>query len=468
MPHDQASGLPDQGAGIPSRSERAHPVPLRTVVVRRGLPWQTLTSGRLEQFKLVVIVLMLLIAIPLFKSLLTTSSPSVTTTPLLEKAPKLETKLEAGTVRFTLRNAETKPFPSGLEWRAVLFTPAGPVEAHGMTKNSDRATLEVPQVRAGLITYRVEIAGHRLNGRLERLAGSPVTPLRLKVGARSVRVVGNRRPALVLHPLDRDGNVSSEPVTVRVRRPDGRDWRKRIAVKHLTAWAVLPPGTRTGSMQVSAASGEARGERAEVDVVPGPVAGVRFEVSPKNVPADQREHWLVRVDGARDALGNPALDGTVTEFGTEFGSSGDWHLFATRPIVRAGAQLEVPPVVSPGAYSLEARSDGMKVPAVRVRAETPSLASTVPLRFEAGNKARVVVGPVQDRFGALLDNGTPVTLEVWSDRLEYSVTEPLDAGKLVWIPPPLPKTVRSVRVQVAGQTFTLPIPNAQTRGQPLP
>jgi hypothetical protein len=251
---------------------------------------------------------------------------------------------------------------------------------------------------------------------------------------------------------------------VRVRRPDGRDWRKRIAVKHLTAWAVLPPGTRTGSMQVSAASGEARGERAEVDVVPGPVAGVRFNVSPKNVPADQREHWSVRVDGARDALGNPALDGTVTEFG----SSGDWQLFATRPIVRAGAQLEVPPVVSPGAYSLEARSDGLKVPAVRVRAETPSLASTVPLKFETGNKARVIVGPVQDRFGALLDNGTPVTLEVWSDRLEHSVTEPLDAGKLVWIPPPLPKTVRSVRVRVAGQTFRLPIPNAQTRGQPLP
>jgi hypothetical protein len=108
------------------------------------------------------------------------------------------------------------------------------------------------------------------------------------------------------------------------------------------------------------------------------------------------------------------------------------------------------------------------VPAVRVRAETPSLASTVPLKFEVGRQARVIVGPVQDRFGALLDNGTPVTLEVWSDRLEYSVTEPLDAGKLVWIPPPLPKTVRSVRVRVAGQTFTLPIPNAQTRGEPLP
>jgi hypothetical protein len=447
MPHDPASGLPDQGTGTPSRSERAHGAPQRTVVVRRGLPWQTLTSGTLQQFKLVVIVFLLLIAIPLFKSLLTTSSPSVTAIPVLEKIPKLEAKLEQGTVRFTLRNDEAKPFPSGLEWRAVLFTPAGPVEVHGITTNSNKATLEIPQVRAGLITYRVEIADHRLNGRLERLAGSPVTPLRLKVGARSVRVVGNRRPALVLHPLDRDGNVSGEPVT---------------------AWAVLPPGTRTGSMQVSAASGEARGERAEVDVVPGPVAGVRLEVSPKNVPADQREHWSVRVDGARDALGNPALDGTVTEFGTEFGSGGDWHLFATRPIVRAGAQLEVPPVVSPGAYKLEARTDGLKVPAVRVRAETPSLASTVPLKFEVGRQARVIVGPVQDRFGALLDNGTPVTLEVWSDRLEYSVTEPLDAGKLVWIPPPLPKTVRSVRVRVAGQTFTLPIPNAQTRGEPLP
>jgi hypothetical protein len=427
------------------------------------------SASRVQQIKLLVIVALSLIAIQLFKLLVNPAGArAVSVISVLEKAPKLEAKLEPDRVRFILRHTDVKPFPPGLKWRVVLFTPAGPVEAHGITTDSNRATLEVPQVRAGLIAYRVEIAGHRLNGRLERLAGPPVTPLRLKVGARSVRVVGNRRPALVLHPLDRDGNVSAEPVTVRVRRPDGRDWGKRILVKHLTVWAVLAPGTRTGSMQVSASSGEARGERAEVDVVPGPVAGVRFNVSPKNVPADQREHWSMRVDGARDALGNPALDGTVTEFGTTFGSGGDWQLFATRPIVRAGTQLEVPPVVSPGAYRLEARSDGLKVPAVRVWAETPLLAFEVPLKFETGAQARVIVGPVQDRFGALLDNGTPVTLEVWSQRLEYSVTEPLDAGKLVWIPPPLPKSVRSVRVKVAGQTFSLPIPNAKTRGQPLP
>ncbi len=438
--------------------------------------------------------------------------PSSVSIPSLEERPNLSVRVEAARVQFVLQ-ARAKPVRPGVPWMAILYTPAGPIAARGVTRNG-ASTLSIKHVRAGLLPYRVLIGGaatpeYRFEGTVSRKPGLPITPLDLKVGARAARVIGNRPPALVLHPLDRLQNVSDQPVLVRAKRPDRGNFRRTIPVKHLTAWTYIPTGLKTGVLKISASSAGATGERAEVDVQPGPVVSGTLKTITASVPADRREWWDLRLENAKDALGNPSLNGTLVEFNSwpePLGSAPKTPvLFAARPTVRATASLDLPPTVPPGKYPVWASSEAYRSSPDQLTAQPPISVKDIDARWLIGTSLELAIGPLVDRLGALPDDGTPVKLELLgntpnphvrlSDRacgaadsasrarhasplrgqllgdsspleLLYSVTVPLRQGGVTWQLPPLPLGSRCVRLEVAGQRVMLALPAKFTGRKP--
>lgn len=236
--------------------------------------------------------------------------------------PTLSTSISARDVTVTLSGAGIR---RGDRATLTLFTPAGAVHVNGRATQGGQLALNAPYTRAGLTPFSVQIGGQRLGGELRLRPGAPVTPLTLKVGARGVRVTQGRPPALVLHPLDDQGNVTDLPVDILIRRPDGVNLRRRVPVTHLTAWSFLPPGRVTGLMRVVATTGSAAGEVGEVDLLPGPARAVR------------RDGDLYR--DIRDELGNPV---TPAEAITVTGRDGPWNAEVPLTPVEGRARSPVP------------------------------------------------------------------------------------------------------------------------------
>jgi hypothetical protein len=374
------------------------------------------------------------------------------TEPELAFQPRLETFALPEGVRFTLRAPNARRFPAGVRVTLTLETPAGPVQVRRVTSASNTLTLEVPYRRAGVAPFSVQVGSNTalITGEVRRTARAAISPLELNVGARAVRVGDARAPAVVLHPLDAQGNVSDEAMLVQAQRPDGSRFQRTITARHLVAWTFVPPGTRTGRLRIAAQSErtKARGERAEVDVQPGVVAKARFVAAPSAVAIGTREPVELRFAEARDAFGNAAVDGTVVEFGS---TSGAWQLFAARPLVRAEATLELTPDLPGGTYPLTARADATRADPRAVRVlETRFQSWQVRLQ---GRELRVSA-PV-DAVGAWLDDGTPVTVLVVTDQERLETRLALEGGGLRWRLPPLEGRLQRVTVRVAGQTRVL-------------
>lgn len=215
--------------------------------------------------------------------------------------PSLTVSVQPDDLRFTLAGPD---LPPGERIEASLFGPAGETVTRGRTQ-AGQVTLRVPFVRAGVTPFEVRVGPHRFAGQVRREPGEPVSPLTLKVGGRAVRVTQPRPPALVLHPVDRHGNVTRLPVTVRMERPDGVTRRRVVPVEHLTAWVFLPPGRVTGLMSVTAVTGGAAGESGEVDLLPGPLSQLRPGAG---MQGGGQQGGSARWSELRDRLGNRVVE----------------------------------------------------------------------------------------------------------------------------------------------------------------
>ncbi len=376
--------------------------------------------------------------------------PSAKTAAVFSRQPKLEITQRADTLEFNL--TDPKGLKLNVPWRVSLFTPAGLVIAQGLTKPN--AKLVLAYRRAGLTPYLVSAGQFHFQGKLNRQPGAPITPLQLEVGARAARVDTQRPPALVIHPLDAQGNVSLAPVTLRLERPDDSRSVQSIAVKHLLAWAWLSTGSRTGTLRVSAGSLAARGERGEVDVMPGVVASADIKLEQSKITLNPRDVWKIHFANATDAFGNAALNGSATEFGLELFNS-RLTLFGTRATVRGTSDLTVG-ALEVGNYRLNARADSLQRSTQALQAVAAVSLKGLPVRFSSKPKPQMFVGPLIDAQGALLDDGTPIQLDFRSDTASlYTIGLVSTNGRLGYVFPPLPKSLKFVLVSVAGLSSRL-------------
>lgn len=369
-------------------------------------------------------------------------------------APTLKVTPDATGVTFRFSAAAGNRLPAGVPLRVVLSTPAGPLLRQALS-GSGGASVRIPYVRAGLTVYDALIGPHSYHGQWRRLPGSAVTPLQPKVGARAVRVVGDPPPALVLHPQDAQQNVSDQPVTVRARQPDSSEWTRQLSVKHLLAWSFLPVGTRTGTLEVAVSAGQAYGERAEVDLLPGPAAQASVSARRTSAPASGRDPWQLDVSNLKDRLGNRILDGTSVAIGSsEAGLISPLNFSVTRPSAGGNVLLEWPAAPQPGQYRLTARSGGASSSTVNLTSTTPLDVPELPVRRSG---TTLLIGPVLTALGALPDDGTPVAVRFLAadGRVVRDDTTFLTAGQVRYTLPALPPDTVSAEVRLGGQVSRL-------------
>ncbi|ULH17750.1 hypothetical protein MF271_20295 (plasmid) [Deinococcus sp. KNUC1210] len=367
-------------------------------------------------------------------------------------APTLKVTPDATGVTFRFSAAAGSPLPAGVPLRIVLSTPAGPLLRQSLS-GAGQASVRIPYVRAGLTVYDALVGPHSYHGQWRRVPGAARTPLQPKVGARAVRVVSDPPPALVLHPQDAQQNVSDQPVTVRTRQPDGSEWTRQLPVKHLLAWSFLPVGTHTGTLQVVVSAGQAHGERAEVDLLPGPAAQASVSARRDSAPASGRDPWQLDVSDLKDRLGNPVVDGSSVSL-ESVGENGPLNFSATRPSAGGDVLLEWPAAPQPGQYRLSARSGNASSSAVKLTSTRPLDVPDLPVR-RSGNT--LLIGPVLTALGALPDDGTPVAVRflMADGRVVREDTTFLTAGQSRYVMPALPQGTTRAEVRLGGQVSRL-------------
>lgn len=344
---------------------------------------------------------------------------------------------EPGGLRFKLKG----PF------KVTLYTPAGPFTQSGSNE------IFMPYHRAGLLDYRLEAGERVLEGSLQRPPTDPITPLTPKVGARATRVDGSTQPAVVIHPLDPQANVSSDPVAVSAYYPDNSTWNRTLPIQHQLAWSYFPSGNKTGLVKVVVKVAEARTERQEVDVQPGRTRLGQVEVVEGSSGAGSRDRFSVNLKTLRDQRGNQAQDGmAVGVWGR--GSTSDF--FATQPTVEGQVSLRLLPPDTQEKLSLSARSEDWQSSVFNLESGPNLQIRSLPAQWQGRT---LVVGPIEDQRGALPDTGTTLKLQIFAKGgsllLEQAVA--LKAGVARWEAPALPQDSR-VRVEVGGQHKELVVP----------
>ena len=366
--------------------------------------------------------------------------------------PSVTVDVAAEEVSFTLSEGG-EALPPNLNVRLTLATPAGPLVAEAVT-TGEVTRLTLPYVRAGLTPYQLSVGDVVLEGAFSKAPGPPVTPLTLNIGARAAQVTLNHDPALVLHPLDAQENVSDMPVLTYALYPGGEVWERTLTPHRLIAWTFIPTGDDVGTLKVSAVSGDARGERGEVDLLPGEVSAATFAPIVDSALASGRDVWRLELSGAEDANGNRAGDGAAVSF---VGGGEGRDLFLTRPLIQGAQPLVLPSYPEAGAYSVQARAGSYRSDALPLEAE-PLAVAEMPLRWSSLTPPQLELGPVLGTSGALVDDGTLVKLSFHGSAgklAEFSA--PLQDGWLRWTLPPRPEGATILAVEIGSHFDYLPV-----------
>jgi hypothetical protein len=360
--------------------------------------------------------------------------------------PRIETQILPNGLWLRLVAPKGQQFAHGLPMRLWLETPAGLQVQDTTTKAGSTQAVFFPYRRAGVGLYSVKLAEFQAQGQFTRNSLAAVNPLELHVGARAVRLDTRRPPALVLHPVDINGNVSQEPITVTTQNPGGQRRQTQIRSQHLVAWTWLPVGQQTGVLLVSAQTSRAFGERAEVDLLAGAAQSGQMRVQNSSSGNPSRDPVTLRLENVRDQFGNPAVEGSATEFSSRSSLAG-WNLFAIRPLVQSVASLRLPWQTTATVSTAQAQSEGLRSPAKPVVLALPSWRIWKNQGFVYSNR-------ILDQIGATFDDGTALEIEVQTKSEVLQFRARLENGRLIWKIPPI-QAIQNIKVKFLGQERVL-------------
>ncbi len=399
-----------------------------------------------------IIVLAGIIAIKHFSA--SDMSVSATNTLVGSAKANLSIDIHEDGVLFDI-NPSQGSFSEGLDAKLTLSTAAGPYFV-SKPVSPKGLSLDVPYVRAGLTPYTLTIGQQQFTGNLKRVAGPALTPLEPKLTARAARVDLEQSTAVLIRPLDKHGNVTQSPVTVRVINPNNSLLSAELQVEHLLSWTYLPKSRRAGTQYIIAETQTAKGERAELDLLAGEVARSDFAAPIQTAPASARDTWHLRLDFPRDKFVNRISEGTSVLF---YGGNEDVDFFVLRPLNQGESNLVLPTYPLVGNYSLQTQSGTYKSDPIILEASTVA-SLDIPMIWNLEDSLSLAIGPIIDAFGAIPDTGSELQLVILDTKKQAltRIFTPLEDGSARIIFPPLPDEASSVQIRIAGQLKDLSIP----------
>ncbi len=282
---------------------------------------------------------------------------------------------------------------------------------------------------------------------------SPLTPV---VGARSIIADGHDRAQIVAIPEDAMGNPTSTGtgVLLRWRHPGGQTGALSLRSRHLVASGWLVSQTAAGRTIVSVSSGTARGAAGDLDEVAGPPGPAGFGVvaAEGSAKADGRGLVRLRTTNLADRFGNEMPDGTEVTFALE--GPGTHGRLPSQTLNGVASTVMTAPQRR-GTFRVTAWCRGRRSRPARLRFAAAG-GPQIPVSIHWRNQTlKVHVGPLLGQLGALVPDGTQVSVAVLganravATRLAVRTVNGVSDALVV---PSRSRSARWVRVTVSGRS----------------
>jgi hypothetical protein len=306
---------------------------------------------------------------------------------------------------------------------------------------------------AGVVTL-IARSGNSVASRTLRLVPGPViAPVPAGVGPRSITADGADTAMLVTTPTDRFGNAATDGTVVDMVHglPGGGERHTELKMSGLLAYGLLRSGTTAATGVVRVGVGEVSGPTVSLDEVAGPPVRFTLQAVGKAPDADGRSLLRVRTSVLRDRYGNEQPNGTEV---TLRWSDPAGRNVADAYTVRGVAEFTIEAPREPATLTLEASCRGVAT-ARPLKVEFRTVRPVIPLTAQRRqNGVSIEIGPVRAGLGALIADGTPVSVAVLDPQNHrYERTGQLVNGMLrLTVPTDELSGVLTVQAKIFGTT----------------
>jgi hypothetical protein len=350
--------------------------------------------------------------------------------------------------------------PVGAPVSLITVGSVGAVAASGVA-GADGAgfTVSANTTRwAGAVTLIARSGDAVVTETMQIMPGPVTGPALALVGPQSIVADGADTAMVVSVPTDEYGNAAVDGTVVDFarRHPTGAERQTQARTSGLVAHVLLRAGTTAGTGEVRAGVGAVSGPTTSLNEAAAPPVPFVLGVVGRVPAASGQSLLTVRTSLLRDRFGNVQPDGTEVHLGWT-GPSG--YSQAAGYTVGGVAQfaVEAPDTGGRTVFRAVCRGTAAVRPLiVQFRAVRPVIALTA---NRAARTVSVVVGPVTGSLGALVADGTPVTVSV-VDRKGRRVQgsgQLVDGALRLVLPGSGLSGTLQVRATVLGSTRRIPL-----------
>jgi len=302
---------------------------------------------------------------------------------------------------------------------AFVTTTLTAIRAHGAA--GDETSFEVPAAltrSSGITTFRaVGAVGDDVMTSTVIIPDAPTDPLDVLVGPRTIVADGADETMAIGFVTDRFGNplLDGFPVQLTLLEELGAIIDLDVVMEGGLAAQVVGSGTIAQRVEVFASvdGGELSSRRVDYNEVPGPASLFDVRVPFKDdrttaFVADGRTLLSIVTGEIDDRFGNRLPDGHLIRLQTD-GPDGIGQL--TARTIDGIARFELVAPRLPGVVEVSATADGTSSDTIEI--EFVPAVSEIPVESVRNEDVLTVsIGPVLDQVGAVVVDGTPVSVAV--------------------------------------------------------